>query len=213
MKLPDVSTDFSVAGRSFQISGAAVRQTDYSHRPDIFGRVCCGKQQSMMPNDQVRRALELANVYYAPAVKAANQGFSIYNSIAPQLERLARQVREVEDYPRYLLIKSFTFARGGWHDAPLMGASARAVRVVVKELADQPDEEVKRRLDAEIPEYFRENECAALRDMVDRWDLFSGWRRCVFEDAFDAHKNGKYTLSVPTLAPQIEGMLREVTEE
>jgi hypothetical protein len=49
--------------------------------------------------------------------------------------------------------------------------------------------------------------------MVDRWDLFPGWRRQVFEDAFEAHRGGKYTLSVPTLAPQIEGMLREATGE
>jgi hypothetical protein len=49
--------------------------------------------------------------------------------------------------------------------------------------------------------------------MVDQWDVFPDWRRQVFEDAFEAHKSGKYTLSVPTLAPQIEGMLREVTHE
>ncbi len=167
----------------------------------------------MTPNDQVRRALEIANRYYAPAVRAANQGRSVYRAIEPQLQRLVRQVREVEDYSRYLLIKSFTFARGGWHDAPLMEASARGVRVVVMELADKPDEEVKRGLDAAMLEYFRDDECSALRDMVDRWNLFQDWRGLVFEDAFEAHKGGKYTLSVPALAPQIEGMLRDETRE
>ncbi len=167
----------------------------------------------MMPNDQVRRTLELTNRYYAPAVEAANRGRSVYRSIEPQLNRLSRQLREIEDFSRYLLLKTFTLARGGWHDAPMMEASAHSVKELVAELVNEPDEEIKRRLDIEVPGYFRGNECRALWDMFDRWDLFPGWRRSVFEDAFDAHKNGKYTLSVPALAPQIEGMLREVPNE
>lgn len=170
----------------------------------------------MMPDDQVRRALELANRYDAPALRAANQGISVYRQLEPQLRQLRRfteQVRQAEDYPRWFLVRTFTFARGGWHDAPLLEMPASQFRYVVKDLVDKPDEEVKRELDADIPEYFRHNDHAALWDMVDRWDLFPGWRRQVFEDAFEAHKSGKYTLSVPALAPQIEGMLREATGE
>ena len=167
----------------------------------------------MGPEAQIRRTLELANRYYGPAVRAANQGLSVYRRVQPQLERLARQIREVEDYPRYLLVKSFTFARGGWHNVPLMDASARAIRELVEDLADKPDDEVKAELDAGIPAYFRENDHAALWDMIDRWDLYAEWRRQVFEDAFEAHRSDKYTLSVPALAPQIEGMLRDETNE
>lgn len=165
------------------------------------------------PEGQIQRTIELANRYYGPAVRAANQGLSVYRQVQPQLERLARQIREAEDYPRYLLIKSFTFARGGWHNAPLIEASAATIRALVEDLADKPDEEVKAELDAGIPAYFRGDDHAMLWDMVDRWDVFPQWRRRVIEDAFEAHKSGKYTLSVPALAPQIEGMLRDETNE
>ena len=166
---------------------------------------------------QIRRTLELASRYYGPAVSAANQGRSVYRRLEPQLQRLARQIHEVreaqEDYPRYLLVESFTFARGGWHDAPLAEAPARAVRKLVEDLADKSDDEVKAELDAGIPAYFRDDDHAALWDMIDRWDLYPEWRRQVFEDAFEAHRSGKYTLSVPALAPQIEGILRDETNE
>jgi hypothetical protein len=165
------------------------------------------------PQDQVRRTIELASRYYPTAVRAANKGFSVYSRVQPQLRQLAQQIRESEDYPRYLLVKSFTFARGGWHNAPLMDASAGAIRALVKDLADRPDEEVKREIDTGIPAYFREDDHGALRDMIDGWDLFPEWRERIVEDAFKAHKDGKYTLSVSTLAPQIEGMLREETGE
>lgn len=84
--------------------------------------------------------------------------------------------------------------------------------MAVNELVDKSDEEVKAKLDQDIPEYFRENDYAALWDMVDRWGFFEN-RREVFEDAFEAHRNGKYTLSMPALAPQIEGMLRDISGE
>jgi hypothetical protein len=162
----------------------------------------------MMLDDQVQRALELANRYDAPAIRQMHQGLSVYRSLEPQLQelqRLAHQVLEAEDYPRWLLIRTFTFARGGWHDAPLLTMPARQFRSIVNDLVNKPDEEIKRELDAGIPAYFRHNNHIALRNMIDQWDLFSDWRRQVFKDAFEAHKGGKYTLSVPALAPRLRG--------
>lgn len=137
----------------------------------------------------------------------------MYRQLQPQLRRLARQISEAEDYPRWQLVRTFTFARGGWHDAPLLEMPARQFRSIVDDLIDKSDEEVKAVLDAGIPEYFRDDGHSALWDMIDQWDLFPDWRRRILVDAFEAHKNGKYTLSVPALAPQIEGMLRDETHE
>ncbi len=170
----------------------------------------------MMPEDQIRRTLELANSYDPPAVRAANQGLSVYRRLEPQLQelqRIARQSLEAADHPRYLLIRTFTFARGGWHVAPFLELPAGQFRSIVNELMDKPDEKVKRELDAEIPTYFRHNDHTALQDMISRWTLFPERRRRIFEDAFEAHKCGKYTLSVSALAPQIEGILRDETRE
>jgi len=83
----------------------------------------------------------------------------------------------------------------------------------VDELADKPNEEVRARMDHVVPEIFRMDDHHVLEDMVARWDFYLGWRNQVFEDAVWAHKNEKYSLSVPALAPQIEGILRQETGE
>jgi hypothetical protein len=166
-----------------------------------------------MPNDEIPRALEIANRHYAADVTAANQALSAYLRIEPSLWRLVAELEHFQNYTHYMLVKSFTFARGGWHDAPLMEASPEGVQDTVRALADEPDDEVKRKLDAEMSEYFREDDCSVLRNMVDQWDLFPEWRSRVIDDAFEAHRRGEYTLSIPTLAPQIEGMLRDETGE
>jgi AcrR family transcriptional regulator len=59
-----------------------------------------------------------------------------------------------------------------------------------------------------ILEYFREDNGAALEEMLDEWrdDPRFAPRMHIFEDALEAHLAGKYTLSVPTLLPHIEGI-------
>jgi hypothetical protein len=166
-----------------------------------------------MPNDEIRRALEIANRHYASDVRAAKQALSAYPRIEPSLWRLVAELEQFENYTHYMLVKSFTFARGGWHDAPLMDASPEGVQDTVRALAEKPDDVVKRKLDAEMSGYFREDDCSVLRNMIGQWDLLPDWRRRVIDDAFEAHKRGEYTLSIPTLTPQIEGILRQETGE
>lgn len=119
----------------------------------------------------------------------------------------------MQSEPKRLLIRTFTFVRGGWHEAPLVEMNPLTSSWLLDDLLDKPDAEVKKTLDIEIPAYFRKNGHEALEEMVGRWDLYSGWRCKVFEEALWAHKNEKYALSVSTLAPQIEGILRHETGE
>jgi hypothetical protein len=142
----------------------------------------------MIPND-IRRALEVANRYYAPVIRAANQGASQWRQIEPQLQRLAEEFRRIEEGPRHAVIRTFTFARGGWHEAPLLEMKVSEFRTLLLDLVDKPDAEVKDELDRRVPAYFRRNDYDALWDMVDRWDLYPGWRRKFFEEAFWAHTN------------------------
>ncbi len=63
-----------------------------------------------------------------------------------------------------------------------------------------------------ILERYREHNCALLRNMVDEWHenpLFTPRMR-IFQDALEAHIAGKYTLSVPSLLPQAEGIAARV---
>lgn len=50
---------------------------------------------------------------------------------------------------------------------------------------------------------------AWIRDACENYDSFRG-RDPVLLDAIDAHFSGKYTLSIPTLFAQLEGVLREI---
>jgi hypothetical protein len=153
---------------------------------------------------------------YKPILDEAAKRARYLQEILPPLDELSRiadEARRAADYPRQQLIRSFTFARGGWHDAPLLQMTAGSLRKIVDSLVDKPDAEVKETLDREIPAYFRSHECDPLKDMVDGWHMYPSWRQKVFEDAVDAHEREMYTLSVPALAPQIEGMLRYETGE
>lgn len=174
-----------------------------------------GVPRNKLLEDQLKRAMETFNRYQAPAIKAANEAAQLrlaqWQKIAPRIREAIKQAEEAADYPRMAVIRSFTFARGGWHDAPLGGMVAGTFRAWADELADQPDEAVKAELDKVIPAYFANDECRALREMVDGWSLYPDWRRQVFEEALWAHKNERYVLSASTLTPQIEGMLRQET--
>lgn len=170
---------------------------------------------NMMPDEHTRHWLEAANRDYEPFFRrAAEQGWpDEWCRLQPHMRYFAEEFRRIEEGTRQAVIRSFTFARGGWHDVPLLNVPGGALERLVDSLVGKLDEEVKAKLDQAVPEIFRRNDYDALWDMVDRWDLYSGWRRKVFEDAFQAHREGSYTLSVPALAPQIEGILRYEAEE
>jgi hypothetical protein len=178
--------------------------------PDDIRRAVEAANRAVPPD--ARRALAVANSY-APQIQAANRALAQWRQIEPHVQRLAEEFRRIEEGPRHAVIRTFTFARGGWHEAPLMEMTVGEFRTLLNDLVDKPDAEVKDELDRRIPAYFRRNDYDALWDMIDRWDLYPGWRREVFEEAFWAHKNERYILSVPALAPQIEGMLRQETGE
>jgi hypothetical protein len=84
---------------------------------------------------------------------------------------------------------------------------------LVERLWDKPDEEVRRELDAAVLGYFRRNDGAALSEMVEGWEEQFGGRHRHFEDALFAHRQGLYTLSIPALAAQVEGVLCDLTLE
>lgn len=167
---------------------------------------------SIFPNEDMRRFIEAGHRIAAPVLNATRPYAEWHQRMEPHVQRMAEIARSIEEGPRLTLIRSFTFARGGWHDAPLFNVPG-GLKSLVDELVDKPNEEVRARLDQVVPEIFRKDDHYVLEDMVARWDFYPGWRNQVFEDAVWAHKNEKYSLSVPALAPQIEGILRQETGE
>jgi len=69
-----------------------------------------------------------------------------------------------------------------------------------------------RRAAAVIAGYYRRGDCRNLAYMVDGWSQNRCFvpRKTIIMDCLEAHKQGKYTLSVPTLLAQIEGIASDM---
>jgi len=70
----------------------------------------------------------------------------------------------------------------------------------------------KRTIPAVIDGFYRQNNWRVLRDAVKRWESYEFFvpRMPIFYDALEAHINKKWTLTVPTLIPHIEGIAGEI---
>lgn len=129
--------------------------------------------------------------------------------LEPAAKRLAELARQFGDgLLVWSLVSSITFNRGGWSEVPLKNMPLSEFVPLLDQLKDKPDEEVSAALDVAIPEYFRRDEHAALSDLVASWTPRFEARAHILEDALRAHKCGYYTLSIPTLAAQFEGIIR-----
>jgi hypothetical protein len=106
------------------------------------------------------------------------------------------------------LFAATPFPRGGWSEVPLGNMDLDEFGDLLARSLKKSDKALKEELDRVIPGYFRRENNAALSAMVDSWYRFPEERRPVFEDALWAHKQQRYTLSIPALATQVEGVLR-----
>jgi len=119
-----------------------------------------------------------------------------------------------EGFPIAMAATSATFARGGWSEVPLGNMELGELTRLVERLWDEPDDGVVRReLDGALLAYFRHDGHVELSEMVDGWREHFEGRHETFEQALHAHKEGLYRLTIPALAAQIEGILRDLTRE
>lgn len=139
---------------------------------------------------------------------------SLLEWLEPAVSRLREgAVRFGEALIKWRLLCIITFYRGGWSEVPLRDMELSEFIPLVDRLRDKPNEEVKVELDSAILDYFRREDYTPLSNMVASWNPRFENRHHILEDALWAHKLGYYTLSVPTLAAQFEGIIRERTEE
>lgn len=97
------------------------------------------------------------------------------------------------------------FCNASWPIAPSMTSE---LRIKVVNLSQRGK---GRFISQIIIGFYRKNEYARLVETINGWKkhhLISS-RMHIINDALDAHKHGKYTLSIPALIPQIEGILSE----
>jgi len=118
-----------------------------------------------------------------------------------------------EAFPLALALASGVFAKGGWSEVPLANMALRETTALLERLKGMPEEDLRLELDGVVLAYFRRNNHAELRAMVEGWEEHFPERRETFAQALFAHEEGLYRLTIPTLAVEVEGILRDLTEE
>ena len=83
----------------------------------------------------------------------------------------------------------------------------------LRSLAEQKTEVTVEQIEQVFINNYSINNYLALREMVSSWfdSPFFDRRKRIIEDALDAHLSRKFTLSIPALLPQIEGILSSKT--
>ncbi len=97
------------------------------------------------------------------------------------------------------------FKSAGWIIAPSMK------RELIEKVVLFHQQNKTRYVSQVILGYYHKNNFEKLKKAVETWEtnpLFSS-RMHIFKAALEAHCNGNYTLSVPALLPQVEGILNE----
>ena len=150
--------------------------------------------------------------WYAGVAEAAARW---YRENEPAIRRAVEAGLDfAENFPIVMAMTSATFARGGWSEVPLGNMALSELMPLVERLWDEPDDgTVRRELDGAILAYFRRDGHAELSEMVDGWREHFAGRHETFEQGLSAHKDGLYRLTIPALAAQVEGILRDLTKE
>lgn len=83
----------------------------------------------------------------------------------------------------------------------------------LRQLAEQEMEITIKEIEQVFVDYCSADNHEILKRMVLSWfdSPFFDKRKVIIEDALDAHISGKFTLSIPTLLPQVEGILSSKT--
>lgn len=83
---------------------------------------------------------------------------------------------------------------------------------LVKSVLDKYEQGNKRAVLAIIEGFYRSNNFENLRNTVNRWSHYEFFtpRMQIFYDSLDAHIAKKWTLTIPTLLPHIEGIAGEI---
>jgi hypothetical protein len=124
------------------------------------------------------------------------------------LAALEKQI--AEGMAEYEKVETEAFAvltRGGWlgMERHLTGPQVRTIL----EIAQTKDDEAANNA---IRNYFAKDNWALVTTMSEEWFdiLYFKDREPIVRDGIDAHRSGKFTLSVPTLLPLAEGLAAEI---
>ena len=188
--------------KSFSVDAASLNSAfELSKRISDIVSPIIQKQRAQF--SEVARVLQdITQGYAAPirevAAQMATVNTIIYQSLDWGIFDRLREVAQVKES-----IDAFTAA--GWPIAPSMSP-----QLVARVVTLYREKRVRYASRVIISFYHRRN-FERLNQMVENWaanPLFAP-RMHILKDALEAHRQGKYTLSVPALFPQIEGILND----
>jgi hypothetical protein len=98
-------------------------------------------------------------------------------------------------------------AKGGWlgMERHFTDSQARAVLAICETQGEVA-------MNDAIANYFNKTDCAVLSEMILEWVKipYMRNRETIIQDAFSAHREGRFSLSVPSLLPLAEGLSAEI---
>jgi len=98
-------------------------------------------------------------------------------------------------------------AQGGWvgMERHFTLSQARAVLEIYKTKGEAA-------MNDAIADYFNANACTRISEITDGWSIipYLQDRQTIIRDAVSAHREGRFTLSVPALLPLVEGLSAEI---
>jgi len=132
----------------------------------------------------------------------------MWATVRPFLDAMDREVRSLDPKAAQL---GKAFEEAGLWVAPSLDL------VAFKAIAGLDDESPLTAADLKriLLTYYRNDDCAALRTAVDNWEgtPFFVERMTIIQDALWAHALEKYTLSIPCLLNQAEGLVLSLAKE
>lgn len=164
-----------------------VRNLLSSFPPDYFKKIT---------DEYTRVAQTFKDITFSQISTAINV---LQNSFIKQSLETAKTFKKIDDTIR--AASKILFDLGWWIQPEW---SLPSLGEIVKAHKEGKDNEIEQ----EIIAYFNDSK---LDDIISSWKLNKklAQRMSILEDAVWAHKQGKYTLSIPTLLPQVEGIINE----
>ena len=193
--LPFPSSDFL---SSFRLDMSGAVQAIFN-QTDFLSTITEPMRQ--WQDDQLKYIASFASSFadaYKPIIADISSLNLAFSSLASSdvFRKLQREMEEDEE-----TVDAFKAA--GWPIAPSMTSKLRGeIRTLAKEGRE-------RYISAKIIGYYHRNHYARLNEAVASWESHPllAQRMHILRDALSAHQERRYTLSVPALFPQIEGVL------
>lgn len=125
----------------------------------------------------------------------------LYESLQPALGELAQFAERLR---KEVKLTAKVMRKTEWWFCPSLSGNLPTISIAVESYTRGN----RRSITQMMKKIYQSNECTYLKEVVEGWsdNPFFGPRMHIIRDALEAHINGKYNLSIPTLLPQAEGI-------